>query len=73
MLLRVIDDAVGGAKEKYVARNRNRDLCMKPIVKKLGIRNRSERYQILFSDNRNTLRYAADSSIIDDRELMVRK
>jgi hypothetical protein len=72
MFLRVIDDAVDGAKEKYAARNR--DLCMKPIVKKLnGIRNLSERHQILFSDNRSTLRYATDSSIIDDRELMVRK
>ena len=72
MFLRDSDDEVGGAKEKYVALDRGS--CMKPIVKTLnGIRNRSERHQILFSDNRSPLRYAYDSSIIDDRELMVRK
>lgn len=72
MFFRDSEDEVDGAKEKYVCRNHG--FAMNPIITKLGpIRNRSERHQILFSDNRAPLRYVCYSSIIDSRELMVRK
>lgn len=73
MFLNDSNDEIGGAKENYVTRGREPRDISRPLRKSLGsILNHSERHQFVFCDRRSTLRYAYDSSIIDERELMVR-